>query len=112
MSRFDLVIGHQRHYSADRLRELLGAAGLHVERILAWGFPFHTLYRSAVRVASRLSMSDAPGQTNGPSRARADWVSRGLSAGYVAFSRLLNPLFSLNIDHGGEQMIAVARRPS
>jgi SAM-dependent methyltransferase len=112
MSRFDQVIGHQRHYSTERLRDLLGAAGLQVERVIAWGFPFHNIYRSAVRVASRLSMSDAPGLTNGPSRARPDWVSRGLSAGYVAFSRVLNPLFSLNIDRHGEQMIAVARRAS
>jgi hypothetical protein len=32
-----------------------------------------------------------------------------LSAGYVGFGRVLNPLFYLNLPRGGEQMLAVAR---
>ena len=94
MSRFDAAIGHQRHYDEERLRALLSDASLRVESVLAWGFPFHNLYRHAVRAASRFSM---PGG-----------ATSALSNAYVAFSRLLNPLFYLNLKKGGEQMIAVA----
>jgi SAM-dependent methyltransferase len=94
MSRFEAAIGHQRHYDGGSLRALLGAAGLRVESVLAWGFPFHSLYRGAVRAASRFWV---PGGMSG-----------ALSTAYIAFSRVLNPLFYLNLKKGGEQMIAVA----
>jgi 2-polyprenyl-3-methyl-5-hydroxy-6-metoxy-1,4-benzoquinol methylase len=94
MSRFDQAIGHQHHYSAEHLRALLGGAGLRVESVVAWGFPFHTLYRAAVRAASRFWMPQG--------------MSTPLSTGYVAFSRILSPLFYLNLKRGGEQMIAVS----
>jgi hypothetical protein len=35
-------------------------------------------------------------------------MSGALSTAYIAFSRVLNPLFYLNLKKGGEQMIAVA----
>jgi SAM-dependent methyltransferase len=94
MSRFDAAIGHQRHYYEEGLRALLVEAGLQVDAVLAWGFPFHNLYRGAVRAASRFWMPGA--------------ASSALSSAYIAFSRVLNPLFYLNLKKGGEQMIAVA----
>jgi 2-polyprenyl-3-methyl-5-hydroxy-6-metoxy-1,4-benzoquinol methylase len=113
MSRFDHVIGHQRHYRPERLEALLTGAGLRVERVLAWGFPFHNLYRTAVRVASRFTMPDgnaAPAAAAPqPAAAKSSLMSSVLSAGYVAFGRVLNPLFYLNASRGGEQMIAIAR---
>jgi trans-aconitate methyltransferase len=60
MSKFDLAIGHQRHYDEAGLRALLTGAGLRVDDVLAWGFPFHNLYRTAVRVASRIAMPGEP----------------------------------------------------
>jgi trans-aconitate methyltransferase len=111
MSRFDHAIGHQRHYRPEELARLLTNAGLHVQRVLAWGFPFHNLYRSAVRLASKLTMPP-DGSGGGPSKpaaSRPGLLSSALSAGYVAFGRVLNPLFYLNTNHGGEQMIAIAR---
>jgi 2-polyprenyl-3-methyl-5-hydroxy-6-metoxy-1,4-benzoquinol methylase len=113
MSRFDHAIGHQRHYRAEQLESLLTNAGLHVERVLAWGFPFHNIYRSAVRLASMFTMPGSGGEST-PSQSAASrpgLLSSALSAGYVAFGRVLNPLFYLNADHGGEQMIAIARFP-
>ena len=107
MSRFDELIGHQRHYRPERLEELLTRAGFSVEAVHAWGFPFHNLYRSAVRVASRASMPERPEPQAEPSR-----LSALLSRGYALFGRGLKPLFYLNISHFGEQMLAVARRPA
>jgi trans-aconitate methyltransferase len=115
MSRFDQRIGHQRHYRHQQLEQLLSGAGLQVDKVMAWGFPFHNVYRSAVRIASRFAMPDGPAPAPatpaaGPAEGTAPgWVSRALSGGYVAFGRILNPLFYLNLTRGGEQMIAVAR---
>lgn len=112
MSRFDHAIGHQRHYRPEHLESLLSNAGLQVERVLAWGFPFHNLYRHAVRLASMFTMPGANAES-APAQAAASkpgLLSSALSAGYIAFGRVLNPLFYLNVDRGGEQMIAIARK--
>jgi len=71
-TRFDLRIGHRRHYGARELGTLLAAAGLHPDAVVAWGFPFHSAYRAAVRVASAWRLRSAPdanGREGGP-RAR------------------------------------------
>ncbi len=117
MSRFDQRIGHQRHYRPQLLEQLLTGAGLRVEKLMAWGFPFHNIYRSAVRIVSRFALPESPagegagaaGSEPPPPNAGPGLVSKVLSAGYVAFGRVLNPLFYLNLTRGGEQMIAVAR---
>src|SRR6266542_269545 len=57
MSEFDKVIGHQRHYTPAFLESRLTGAALSVEKVLAWGFPFHSFYRTAVRVASRMTVA-------------------------------------------------------
>lgn len=107
MSRFDELIGHQRHYSRDDLVRLLEGAGFQVDRAIAWGFPFHNLYRTAVRVASRATMAGEPKRG-----AREEGgLSRVLGKAYALFGRSLKPLFYLNAARWGEQTIAVARRP-
>lgn len=105
MSRFDELIGHQRHYSTKRLRALSRAANLEVQEVLAWGFPFQNLYRSAVRIASRLSM---PKPGKGPGAQRG--IGGVLSASYALFGRALTPLFYLNRNYWGEQLLLVARK--
>ena len=104
MSRFDELIGHQRHYREATLRELAEHAELDVLELWAWGFPFQNLYRSAVRVASRWSLpkSDAP--------AAETALSRALGKGYALFGSALKPLFYLNRNYWGEQLLLVARR--
>jgi len=109
MSRFDELIGHRRHYSSKRLRALAEHAQLEPLEVLAWGFPFQNLYRTAVRVASRLSMPKAgEPQGNGASSGRN--ISSLLGAGYSFFGRALKPLFYLNRNFWGEQMLLVARK--
>jgi SAM-dependent methyltransferase len=103
LSRFDELIGHQRHYRPPGLRSLFECAGLTVETIDAWGFPFHSFYRSLVRVASRWSLGR---REDGPGRA-----SHGLGVLYAWSGALLRPLFYLNLSRWGEQLICVARAP-
>ncbi|MET0791220.1 MAG: class I SAM-dependent methyltransferase [Polyangiaceae bacterium] len=106
MSRFDELIGHQRHYSSGALIELALSAKLDPLELLAWGFPFQNLYRTAVRVASRWSMPSAAEPTAGASRS----ISNALGVGYSLFGRALKPLFYLNRSYWGEQMLLVARK--
>jgi SAM-dependent methyltransferase len=103
LSRFDEVIGHQRHYRPRELGSLFERAGLTVETVIAWGFPFHTFYRSLVRVASRWSLGP---QGGAPGRA-----GRGLGVLYAWSGALLRPLFYANLSRWGEQLVAVARAP-
>ncbi len=112
MSRFDKVIGHHRHYRSRDLERLLGAGRLQVVSVLAWGFPFQNLYRSAVRVASVLAIpaGGAPAKAKS-TRDDQGVVGRALGQVYTVFGRSLKPLFYLNASRWGEQMLAVARRP-
>jgi SAM-dependent methyltransferase len=105
MSRYDEVIGHQRHYRRGDIQRLLSGAGLSVGEVVAWGFPFHNLYRTAVRLASRLTIDEGRGE-----RAGSGVVGSALGHAYALFGRSLKPLFYLNVDRWGEQMIAIARR--
>ena len=60
-TRFDLRIGHRRHYGVRELGTLLAAEGFRPESVVAWGFPFHSAYRAAVRLASAWRLRSAPG---------------------------------------------------
>ena len=108
MSRFDQLIGHQRHYSEKQLQALCEGAQLEPLAVLAWGFPFQNLYRSAVRIASRISMPE-PGRRGAASASRG--VGALLGAGYTYLGRALKPLFYLNRNYWGEQMLLVAQKP-
>lgn len=103
MSHFDVAIGHRRHYRKDALEALVRRGGFEVLRVMAWGFPFQNVYRSAVRIASRAAI---PGR--GAERRGA--ASRVLGGGYAAFGALMLPLFFLNLPWLGEQLVAVARK--
>lgn len=106
MSRFDEIIGHRRHYRQRGLGALLDGAGLNVSAVQAWGFPFHNLYRTAVRVAARATMT----RESTPSK-KSGRISKVLGGAYGWFGRALKPLFYLNASRWGEQLIAVARKP-
>jgi hypothetical protein len=90
------------------LRELSQHANLEPIEVLAWGFPFQNLYRTAVRVASRISMPKPGAAPKTASRSRN--ISSVLGAGYSFFGRALKPLFYLNRNFWGEQMLLVARK--
>ncbi|MEO8905979.1 MAG: class I SAM-dependent methyltransferase [Polyangiaceae bacterium] len=109
MSAFDKVIGHQRHYTPRVLEKLLTDAGFDVIEVLAWGFPFHSFYRTAVRIASGFAV---PGESKSAQDAAANngVVSSILGSAYGLFGKALKPLFYLNASRWGEQLIAVAKR--
>jgi len=109
MSRYDVIIGHQRHYRSHELANLLTSAGLDVRKVMAWGFPFHNLYRSAVRVASRLSFQ---GPQNDQARlGNGGVIGPALATAYTLFGRAMTPLYYLNASHFGEQMLALVQKP-
>jgi SAM-dependent methyltransferase len=109
MSRFDLAIGHCRSYDANDLRRLLEGCGLQRVKVAAWGFPFHSLYRSAVRLASRVTLPVGPDEHR--DRSARSMTGAALGKGYEVFGRVMKPLFYLNLRRWGEQMFAVAQRP-
>ena len=116
-SRFDIAIGHQRHYTRASLEQLLRDAQLDVVRTLAWGFPFHNLYRTAVRTVSRLMPDDSDRgkhdeKKHDGAKKHRSIVSTTLGAAYTVFGKALKPLYYLNAPVLGEQMIAVARKGS
>lgn len=102
-TRFDRALGHVRHYTRSGLAWRLREADYDVERALAWGFPFHNLYRLLVAMGARLSL-DA-GAAGGPALPRGT-----VGLGYRALARALKPLYFLNRPYWGPQLLAVARK--
>jgi SAM-dependent methyltransferase len=101
-TRFDAAIGHVRHYTRRSLAHRLRETGFEVERVMAWGFPFHNLYRLLITLGAQLSMAPNGGTRGSPSGA--------LGFGYRALSRALKPLYFLNRPYWGTQLFAVARK--
>lgn len=102
-TRFDAAIGHVRHYTLHGLSHRLRERGFEVERALAWGFPFHNLYRLLIDVGARLSS-----ELNG--KGTPQLPSAALTFGYRTLSRVLTPLYFLNRPYWGPQLFAVARK--
>lgn len=100
MSAFDKHIGHRRHFSPVKLRELLAVAGFEVLSVHGAGYPFFNLYRRAVIL-------------------RGDKLIRDVSTRPGLFGRLASRvgmaafgmLFTMNRSVGerGWQMVAVAQ---
>ena len=103
-TRFDRAIGHLRHYTEAQLTEKLSESGFHVERVFAWGFPFHSLYRWSVKWAARAAL-----RTDGSAR-RQGRPNLLLSRAYKAFALGLTPLYYLNSSQCGPQLFGVARK--
>jgi hypothetical protein len=93
MRRSELAIGHVRNYSADELRQKIEAAGLHVQSMTGWGFPFYSpFYRSLV-----------------------EWLPSGPPAGSLSpmgrvIARALYHLYRLNWSGKGDVITAIATR--
>jgi 2-polyprenyl-3-methyl-5-hydroxy-6-metoxy-1,4-benzoquinol methylase len=99
-SAFDRYIGHRRHFTPRRLRSVLEAAGLMVERIDRAGFPFFNVYKIAVIARGRRLVGDVSGDDGGQQSLAARIVLRGFDFGFHA--NLPNSPF-------GWQLVAVAQ---
>lgn len=93
----DRRVGHTRHFSAEEIRSALTDAGLTVETLQCWGFPFFNLYKHAINWnPDAMSEAFLSTKTYGPKQKLLAWGT------YLAF-RLCLPW-------GGYQLFAVARR--
>lgn len=101
-TRFDRAIGHLRHYDGESLGRVIADAGFELQRVVAWGFPFHNLYRLAVAAASRLTLAEG-----GAERVPAAVLGHC----YRLLGKTLKPLYYLNRPYLGTQLFAVARKP-
>jgi SAM-dependent methyltransferase len=101
VSKFDLSIGHRRHYTPQSLRETFAAAGLCTTLTMGAGFPFFNLYRRFVIVRGERLADDISTGVGRPSRAAR--------AAMLAFWDLL-PL-SLPRSPWGTQIVGVAHEP-
>ena len=57
-TKFDIHIGHRKHYTQKDLGEVMEAAGITVEKIETRGFPFFNLYRLAVMARGQKLIDD------------------------------------------------------
>ncbi|MBM2811440.1 MAG: chaM [Chloroflexi bacterium] len=73
--------GHERRYDEAALRKLLGGAGLQIEALVRWGFPFMALYERHVQRPG-LARAGRPGSQGGliARLARSRAVTLGLGA--------------------------------
>lgn len=95
MNNFDRLIGHRKHYRLDELNSLLSREGFESVNAVAWGFPFHTLFR--------IALGAAPGTTGQFTDEKIGLLHRSLFA-------FMNALFYLNVRSSrvGRQLIATA----
>ncbi len=85
-ARFDWLdrwAGHERRYDESRLRHILESAGLDVEMLTRWGFPFMTLYE---RFVQRPGLATAAHAGQGHAVARAARSAPALAAFGALFS--------------------------
>ncbi len=108
LTRFDVSIGHLRSYTAESLTTLLRGAAFDVDRAFAWGFPFHSLYRLAVGVASLLTSAPRPNE-QAKVKQTSSLMADALSFGYTLFGKSLKPLYYLNSSLRGGQIFGVAK---
>jgi SAM-dependent methyltransferase len=95
MPAFEKMVGHCRNYDHGELEGKLEAAGLVVERVVQWGFPFFSpLYRNLLDV---LGGQGTQGHY-GPARR--------------VVAQVLYQLFRLNRHDRGDYLFVLARRPA
>ncbi len=101
-SAFDRHIGHRRHFTSTRLRQLLEDNGFEDIRVRRAGFPFFNVYRLVVIVRGRKLITDVE-QSSGTT------LDGGASG---AALRLFDRAFHYNFNSSpfGWQLVAVARR--
>ena len=103
MSAFDRHIGHRRHFTPAALRDMLVAAGLHVDGVGGAGFPFFNLYRLVVILRGERMVDDA----GGTGAAEPSLAARAAMA-------VFRPLLALPVPRNrlGWQVVGVATVPT
>jgi SAM-dependent methyltransferase len=77
----DRWAGHQRRYDEADLRQLLEGAGLMVDRLVRWGFPFMSMYEQRVQRPGFARVgAQRPGTSLVARLARSSAVTHGLGA--------------------------------
>ena len=96
--RHEENIGHLRNYDPAALAAMVAATGLHVARLIQWGWPFYSpLYRNA--------LERWVGRDRGLGTGAFGWPARAAAAALYA-------LFLLNSARKGDQLVLLAERQS
>lgn len=90
------LVGHHRHYSKADLVNKLTSAQLTIIYIREWGFPFHSIYKTALGSLSPESQTTA-------GMGKYGMIKKGIS-------NLLYALFFLNMFNRGENIIVLASK--
>jgi hypothetical protein len=101
-SRFELHIGHRRHYGAAELRDLIDRSGWRVERVRCAGFPFFNAYKLV-----SIARGDAVIRDAAPSGPAGAVARHAMNAALATFDALFR--WNANDTSWGWQLIATAR---
>ena len=94
----DKAMGHTRHYSREGLQALAESGGFRTLRCFAWGWPFHSLYRVGLNLATQ-NVLDGFGQEK-------------YTAAQILLCDFLYRLFFFNSGNCGQQLFYLGERPS
>lgn len=93
----DKMVGHTRHFTPKDIADAVEKAGLTVERVEAWGFPFFNLYKHLINLS--------------PEKTSQAFMSEQK---YTDFQKLVSRLvyicFRLSLPFAGYQLFAFCRR--
>jgi len=104
----DRWAGHYRRYDEERLRALLAGAGLEVEALVRWGFPFMALYERFVQRPGLGRAAASGGERSAVARlARSAPVTLSLAAFFTA-----DRLFEGRVPRGTGFLVRARKPPN
>jgi hypothetical protein len=97
MRQMDRMVGHHRHFQGPELLAALEDNGAQIVAVRRWGFPLHSLYKSAISTLS-------------PETLYNSFAGTRYSLGQRLVSEALYTLFHLNdFANAGDQLFVLAR---
>jgi len=93
----DKMVGHHQHFTGQELREELTKHGFQVQYVRRWGFPMHSMYKSAISMLS-------------PDKLYDSFAGGKYGTGQKLVSNVIYGTFFLNVFNGGEQVFCMAHR--
>jgi len=95
--QIDHMVGHIKHFSPEEIISAIHDAGLEIERIECWGWPFFNLYKRLINLA--------------PDRMSEKFMSsRKYSFPQKIFALMVYASFLISLPFGGYQMFAYTRK--